>query len=259
MANIASAFFWYDWFKNNNSPKAIISPTKTSQAQENKAEKVPTEIPAEKKEMSEKQVFQEQKPSFFTYPKTEKKKNHLFVPASKKSISGFYDDPLDNFWPDDLVDQVFNNDPFFSRHRNMMQRLYDPFHNHFGVSPRSMKHFSQFSQQYPLDLEDKGDYLLATIDIPNFDPQNVSVEVKNNGRNLVLRGKNVSAKLEENQNKKYYYRERSSGQFLRQIPLPYSVDKSKSKALFQNGSLVVTMPKTKREESSSDGIEIEIK
>ena len=147
MANIASAFFWYDWFKNNNSPKAIISPTKTSQAQENKAEKVPTEIPAEKKEMSEKQVFQEQKPSFFTYPKTEKKKNHLFVPASKKSISGFYDDPLDNFWPDDLVDQVFNNDPFFSRHRNMMQRLYDPFHNHFGVSPRSMKHFSQFSQQ----------------------------------------------------------------------------------------------------------------
>lgn len=141
------------------------------------------------------------------------------------------------------------SDPFFS-HRDFMNRWHN---NLWDISfPRV-----SMVNSYPLDLEEQEDQLVATIDVPHFDPEDIAVEVKND-RWLIVQGKKETKDESENNEKKYYYRERSSGSFARQVMLPYAVDKTKSVAEFQDGRLVITLPK-KEGAQQNDKINIQVK
>lgn len=164
------------------------------------------------------------------------------------------DDPFYNsFLADEWLNSFFG-DPFFSRHDNFF-RHHRPLFEHSFHFPR----IKTFAHQCPLDLEDKGDSLVATIDVPNFDPKDISVEVKNNGRWLIVSGEQKPEKEEVKEEAHYYYRERSTGQFSRQIMLPEPVDKEKTKASFENGTLTISMPKSRKSEEGSDKIGIEVR
>jgi HSP20 family protein len=49
---------------------------------------------------------------------------------------------------------------------------------------------------------------------------------------------------EEKKEKGYIYKERSSGSFYRMVSLPSSIDSDNSTASYNNGILLITMPKT---------------
>ena len=60
----------------------------------------------------------------------------------------------------------------------------------------------------------------------------------------------------EEQGKDYYVKEMSSGSFSRSVRLPKNIDESKIDAVFKNGILTITVPKTAAKEETSKKIKI---
>jgi len=155
--------------------------------------------------------------------------------AQEKNIQTLWDDP-------------FFDDPFFGYHPSFFNRWHNPIWN--TSFPRI-----SVANNYPLDLEEKEDQLVATIDIPHFSPEDIEIEVKND-RWLIVKGQKEAEDESENDEKKYYYRERSSGSFSRQVLLPHPVDKSKTKADYKDGTLTITLPKKSVEAQTTNIIPI---
>jgi HSP20 family protein len=80
------------------------------------------------------------------------------------------------------------------------------------------------------------------VELPGIDKKDVLVSVNED---------RIEIKAEKSQDKKtqqkdYYHQERSYVGFYKSFFLPVKVDPEKAKMKFENGVLVITMPKTKR-------------
>ena len=102
----------------------------------------------------------------------------------------------------------------------------------------------------PVDFEDKGDEVVVVAEIPNFDNEDVSIEVRDN--RLILRGEKKQESEERGDN--YYRTARNLTAFTRIIPLPPGVDAERANARFKNGVLRVVLPKT--EQARTQQIEV---
>jgi HSP20 family protein len=92
----------------------------------------------------------------------------------------------------------------------------------------------------PIDVEDNGDELVLTAEMPGLSPEDFAVEVLSD--RAILRGQK---KLEvEERRQGFFVAERQFGAFVRVIPLPSTVDVQKAKASYRNGLLRVQLPKT---------------
>jgi HSP20 family protein len=112
--------------------------------------------------------------------------------------------------------------------RGEMDRLFDRFgfpslRRMFDFEPvgRSLSNFS-FSAP-PMDLSEEQNAYKITAELPGLDPKDVDVSVS--GNTLVLKGEKRQEKQEENKN--YYFSERSFGSFQRAFELPSSVDRER--------------------------------
>lgn len=93
-----------------------------------------------------------------------------------------------------------------------------------------------------VDLYEAEDAFVLEADLPGVKPDDVDIQIEDHS--LVLRG---SRSLEESQvHGQFHTMERSSGQFVRRIELPRSVDKDGIQAEFHDGVLRVIIPKTKQ-------------
>lgn len=110
------------------------------------------------------------------------------------------------------------------------------------------------SNSYPLDLVEKDDDIIAIIDVPNFAAEDISIKISD-GKVLSISG-NKSEEKEDEEVGKYFYRERNSGSFYRSFTLPSVVDKSKTTADFEDGTLTITMPKVSSDELEDTEIKI---
>ena len=112
----------------------------------------------------------------------------------------------------------------------------------------------QPSEWWPaVDLkEEEGEFIL-TAEIPGLEEKDVKVEIEQNV--LSIKGEKKSER-EENKEKdgRWHLIERSYGSFQRSFALPGTVDAAKIDAKFENGVLVVHMPK--RKETSARQIPI---
>jgi HSP20 family protein len=126
-----------------------------------------------------------------------------------------------------------------------MQHMQDEMDKIFGES------FSRFHLNTPLgslskapdvDLQDKTDHYLVTVNAPGADESSISVTLDDK----VLR---ISIKTEQgkeengNKNDDYRYRERFVGEFQRVLTLPGPADSAKMKTEYRNGVLTITIPK----------------
>jgi HSP20 family protein len=92
----------------------------------------------------------------------------------------------------------------------------------------------------------------VVADVPGVDPDDLDVEVE--GTVMTIRGK---TQREMGEGERPYRYERTYGEFMREFTLPSEVNKEEVKAVYKNGLLTVTLPKT---ESSRRGkIQIERK
>lgn len=91
----------------------------------------------------------------------------------------------------------------------------------------------------PTDVSETDEALVVEMEVPGFDPVDVRVTLKD--QVLTVRGdKKQDA---ERTDKRFVHRECMRGTFVRTITLPTAVDAARTKALFRNGMLTVTMGK----------------
>jgi HSP20 family protein len=90
-----------------------------------------------------------------------------------------------------------------------------------------------------VDIIDKPDEVIVTVDLPGVDRDNITLNVKNDELELSAERKEEIQEEKEG----YVRRERTYSKFHRTIDLPAEVDGNKSKASFRNGVLEIILPK----------------
>jgi HSP20 family protein len=102
----------------------------------------------------------------------------------------------------------------------------------------------------PVDVADEAARFLGRASLPGVRPEDVHVTVQ--GDTLTIRAERRAD--DEPQAQNWIIRERRSGVFQRRITLPARVDPAGAEARFENGELVLTLPKA--EEARPRRIEV---
>lgn len=121
----------------------------------------------------------------------------------------------------------------------------DDFNNFFLPTTVNMKR-----NDMKCDIYEKDDNYHIDIDIPGFDKEDIDIKV--NDGCLTVKARKSSEKNEEDKN--YIRRERTYGEYQRSFTLG-NVDPDNIEAKFENGMLMITVPK-KEEIDTSKTIQI---
>jgi HSP20 family protein len=126
--------------------------------------------------------------------------------------------------------------PFLPVRRDI-DRLFDEF---FDLAP-----FRAFEEAWPsfsprVDIVETDREIRVQAELPGLNEQDFQVSLAQN--TLTIRGEKRQEHEERGQN--YTRTERTYGSFQRSVPLPGSIDPDKADAVFKNGVLTVTFPKT---------------
>ncbi|MFO7926477.1 MAG: Hsp20/alpha crystallin family protein [Halobacteriota archaeon] len=103
-----------------------------------------------------------------------------------------------------------------------------------------------------IDLVDRDDEFVATVDMPGFDRDEIDVRVTDHELRIEAEHEET---LDEEEEGRYIRRERRRESADRSIRLPENVNTDNVKATMKNGVLTITLPKLEAEEAR--GIEIE--
>ncbi|MBI3757722.1 MAG: Hsp20/alpha crystallin family protein [Deltaproteobacteria bacterium] len=128
----------------------------------------------------------------------------------------------------------------FQQLSHEVDRLFDELiHRPWGV------HRSQEPVWTPqLDLYEDAAAFVLEADLPGVQEKDTSVSIDKG--ELVLRGKRTFERICDEEH--FHCRERQSGEFVRRLRLPASIDQDKIRADFHDGVLRVTLPKIKQAE-----------
>ena len=119
------------------------------------------------------------------------------------------------------------------RMRREMDRIWDRFSK---GSP------STFQQEWhpSLNLSETEDTLVAEIEVPGINPEDIDISVTS--EMITIAGEKKQAKEDEQKN--YHLMERSYGQFSRSLQLPSVIDPERVEARYRDGILLITLGKT---------------
>ncbi|MDF7801442.1 Hsp20/alpha crystallin family protein [Pontiellaceae bacterium B1224] len=139
-------------------------------------------------------------------------------------------------------------DPF-SEFRNIRQQMDQIFNDSFGrfrMNPdfESLWGGTAFSPN--MDIEEQNGNYVVRMDIPGADKSDISVNIKD--RVLEVSGK--TDETVEEQGQRQLRKERRSGQFKRAFTLPGPVKVDEMEARYEDGVLVVTVPKADEEKEN---------
>lgn len=138
-----------------------------------------------------------------------------------------------------------------------LERLFERMSRQFDDASRTWEGESPFgrwaldSEAMAIDLVDRDDEFVATVDLPGFEREDVDIQVTDH----TLR---IEAEYEESldeEAERLIRHERRHESTKRSIRLPEEVDKDGVNARLQNGVLTVRLPKIETEEARQ--IEIE--
>ena len=120
---------------------------------------------------------------------------------------------------------------------------FDVFSPFFAI-PRNLNEWLQGPEQGrmiapAMDVTETDDALTVTAELPGLSKADVKITMEHGV--LTLSGEKRVEK--EEKKKDYHLVERRYGAFHRSVTLPVGVDTSKATATFQDGVLVVTLPK----------------
>jgi len=114
---------------------------------------------------------------------------------------------------------------------------------------KGMNFASELKPNFPVDIaEEDGEYIV-TADMPGVEKEEINIKADNEGIEISAES---SHEIEE-ENEKYYKKERSQRRFNRRIKFPSGVDAETIEASYEDGVLTVTAEKDEEE-----GHEIEI-
>lgn len=111
---------------------------------------------------------------------------------------------------------------------------------------------AKFGEGLAIDLYEENNEVIAEMHLAGIDPEKLDISVEDN----YLRIAGAKEEKKEEEKKNYYYKEIQRGAFERTVRLPARVKGAEAKAVYENGILKVTIPKS---EETKKKVEIEIK
>ncbi len=134
--------------------------------------------------------------------------------------------------------------------RDAMNRLFEDSFIRPSLWPLP---FEEGGSVLPVDVMETKDDFQIRASVPGFKPEDIDVSVT--GETLTIKGE---VKTEEKREEGSYIRkERRFGSFQRTLTLPSSVMADKARAEFENGVLILTLPKA--EQAKPKAIKVSIK
>lgn len=125
----------------------------------------------------------------------------------------------------------------FQRMQKEMDQLFSDSFSRFHMNTP----FGSFSRSPDLDLQDKGDYFLITLNVPGADESTLNVKVENQILSISVK----TERGEDDNQKTYQQRERFVGEFQRLLTLPSKVEGTKLQTELKSGVLTLKIPKVK--------------
>ncbi len=116
-----------------------------------------------------------------------------------------------------------------------------PFNESFWGRSMPSRLLGIESSMPDIDLVDQGDSIKIRADMPGVKKGDIKINVDENFVTISAETKHEK----EEEGKNYYFKERASSGYYRRLRLPTSVDPESSKAKFEDGTLEVTLKKTK--------------
>lgn len=104
-----------------------------------------------------------------------------------------------------------------------------------------------------IDVLEGKDELVVKVEVPGIEPKEISLTLAE--QVLTINGEKKYEKEEKDE--KFYRMERAMGAFSRSVRLPIPVDLNKVAAVFKNGLLTVTLPKSKEVKGTAIPIKYE--
>jgi HSP20 family protein len=98
-----------------------------------------------------------------------------------------------------------------------------------------------------IDVRETDDALVIEAEMPGIKPE--EVEVTLDGRTLSIRARHVEERERDGENGRYLVRERQLASYARVIMLPIEVDPNQVESSFENGELILTIPKAAQSRS----------
>jgi HSP20 family protein len=90
-----------------------------------------------------------------------------------------------------------------------------------------------------VDVYEKDKNIIAEMDLPGINPESLDITVEEN----YIRISGSREEKKEKEDKNYYHKEIQRGSFERTVRLPSNVKKEKAEAVFEDGTLRITIPK----------------
>lgn len=137
---------------------------------------------------------------------------------------------------------------FFPAHRP-----FDEFEKLFGSMFPAMY---ESSRQMSVDVQEKEDRYEVDADIPGFTKEDIQIEYDDERHLLNIHAKSEQKTEEQDDERNYLRRERSTRTYSRQFTLA-NVDSSKVTATYENGVLHLTLPKKEQSPDNRRRISIE--
>ena len=128
----------------------------------------------------------------------------------------------------------------FHKLQTEVNKLFEDATHGMGLSS-SIFHSSTFTGGAKVDVKDGCHSIVVTAELPGVEMCDLDITAT---PNYVSIAGEKRAEKEENE-KGYYHIERDYGYFRRVLPMPCEIESNQVDAVFKNGVLTITLPKTK--------------
>lgn len=138
---------------------------------------------------------------------------------------------------------------------NYNSPLFPKWNNFFeGVSPddRFLSFDSKFNLVPAANIEDKDSEFVISMAVPGVEKDDINVEVHDNVITISSEKEETSEETEKNFSRKEY----SYNSFRRTFRLPQNIQEEKIEANYENGELILQLPKVKPEATKVKKIKV---
>ncbi len=108
-----------------------------------------------------------------------------------------------------------------------------------------------------MDIYEEDDNVVAEVEMPGMEPEDVNVEFK--GNILKVEAQRKEKREEKDEERGYYCKELSQGYYRRAVSLPVEVEDEKAQAEMRDGVLRIVVPKAEEEKLEEKGTKIKVK
>jgi len=127
------------------------------------------------------------------------------------------------------------------RMQNEMNKIFGDMRSQLQQHPNFDNLNRNFTFAPSVDIKDKQDHYVVTVDIPGADESNIQVKLENNQLNISATTQKSTA--QDKDGKDMLRSERFYGEFKRSITLPSDVVAEKMQTDYRDGVLTITIPK----------------